>query len=103
MRKQSTNPSAPQSENRQFLDKVHYRHFHEIKAHQEYAQSLSLRDTDPNVTDFSDVIKNSSLVMLKKNELDDVKATNLLRSDAMMAKRQGPTGKKALLPDTETT
>jgi len=58
------------SENRKFLDKVHYRHIHEIKAHQEYAKALSLRDTDPNVTDFSDVIQNSNLVMLSKDQMN---------------------------------
>lgn len=56
-----------------FLDKMHYRFLDELQSHAEYARRLSLKDTDPKKTDFSDVIQNSSLIMLSHEQLSDLK------------------------------
>lgn len=44
-----------------------------LEDHLFYASKQSLKDTDPSKTDFSDVIKNSNLQMIKQQDLDDVK------------------------------
>lgn len=50
------------------------RFVNDLEDHLFYAQKQSLKDTDPTKIDFSDVIENSSLQMLKLEEIEQAKA-----------------------------
>lgn len=75
-----------------FFEKMHHRFLDELQSHAEYARKLSLKDTDPKKTDFSDIIQNSGLVLLTQEQLSDVK---LAAQPAMSGiKRQNALGFK---------
>lgn len=74
--------SEQQSETSKIVQNLYYRHMHEINNHNKYAGTLALKDTDPKCIDFSDVAKQSDLLMLDPQAMEDEKATFLLRKDA---------------------